>query len=69
MAKVEGRAHLGPGEIEIDSTLYGIMLVPQHGSRPIMTNKLYGDKDKALADVKAKWDGFGYVVRINGTHA
>lgn len=66
---VEQRAHLRPGEIEIDSPLYGIMLVPQDGVGPVMTGKLYGDRDKALAAVKAKWDGYGYVVRIGGTDA
>lgn len=63
----EVRDHLGPHEIEIDSGLYGIMLFAGYG-KPLMTNGLFDNKDKALAHAET-FGSEAYVVKIGSTNS
>ncbi len=66
---VEIRDHLGPHEVEIDTPLYGIMLIGVNRI-PVMSLKLFSDKEKAIAHAdKTFTTAQAYVVRINSTNA
>lgn len=68
MATVEVRSHLGPHEVEIDSPLYGIMLIPTNGMSPVMSLRVFSDKEKALAHAK-DFNSQSVVVSLKGTNA
>lgn len=69
MTTIELREHLGPYEVEIDSPLYGIMLVPDNGMSPVMTINVFG----TIAQAKRHAENFkgsrAVVVRLNSTNA
>lgn len=62
----EVRKHLGPGEIEIDSPLYGILLVG-NGSA-LMTGRVYDSRGKAMESLGRFEKTDAYVVRIGSTN-
>lgn len=66
MSRVEERSHLGPHEVEIDTPMYGVMLLGSDG-RPIMSNIVYDTIAKAEAQA-IDYGGLAYIVRIRGTH-
>lgn len=69
MATVEVRGHLGPHEVEIENSMYGIMLIPTNGTNPVMSLRVYDSKDKALRHAKEFYNSQAVVVAIKSTNA
>lgn len=64
--KTETRTHLGPGEIEIDSPIYGILLVGN--GIAVMAAKVYDSKERAIKGLSRFDTAEAYVVRIGSTN-
>jgi len=65
LTAIEQRSHLGPYEVEIDTPLYGVILIGN--GNPLMSNSLFSDKNRAFAYAES-FDETGYVVTIKGTN-